>query len=510
MHGRTIKKKIDNRIARTNPLVTIDPENLTPHQAHLMGHLFESHYRLNYEHPPFAEFAATNAWGFIKYNVIFPDLKNSNRVIHQSFYLKSSIWLAPLETLDPLLLTEERYEQLKNMLENSNNSTITANQIYLFKKPHPTQADTIIFSPTSFTKNIYLSHNIILSFDSLSIFHAKMLHILLEKYGNRNFLDKNIGGKPYSVMYADRKYPERITYRSVTLRSPLIRYARKKNPAEFRYALYNENPIAKGGEGSIHLSNHTLKLALKNNKVSRFFLKEKSAVKSRIVKLYSRPYVLGDKRPLVKSVAREASFLKLIPDFHHKNSIFSRTNERAGLIMRKLPGKDLCDIDGYNTCVKKSLKLTIMICEAILAVHKLGIIHRDIKPENIMVELDKMQNPISVKIIDFGLAKLKDEKLYDCCGTDGYAAPEVYARKLATEKSDAYSLCRILTVMWADVFQNKKTPLPTEIAGRILLTIAGGLANNPRKRLHLVEILQLFVQMRDDYLANTDTIKLRI
>lgn len=53
----------------------------------------------------------------------------------------------------------------------------------------------------------------------------------------------------------------------------------------------------------------------------------------------------------------------------------------------------------------KTLDITIQIARALKAAHTAWIIHRDIKPENIMIRGDGL-----VKVVDFGIAKLGDER----------------------------------------------------------------------------------------------------
>ena len=54
----------------------------------------------------------------------------------------------------------------------------------------------------------------------------------------------------------------------------------------------------------------------------------------------------------------------------------------------------------------------------------MNIVHRNIKLENILIDIKN-----NIKICDFGISKilsLKDQKLYDQCGTPMYMAPEIF------------------------------------------------------------------------------------
>ncbi|MBI1762168.1 MAG: protein kinase [Acidobacteria bacterium] len=53
---------------------------------------------------------------------------------------------------------------------------------------------------------------------------------------------------------------------------------------------------------------------------------------------------------------------------------------------------------------RKVVPLATQMAEALHAAHTVGIIHRDIKPENIMMQADGR-----LKVLDFGIAKLRDE-----------------------------------------------------------------------------------------------------
>jgi serine/threonine-protein kinase len=91
--------------------------------------------------------------------------------------------------------------------------------------------------------------------------------------------------------------------------------------------------------------------------------------------------------------------------------------------------------------VRARLRLFGVVCRAVEAAHRQLIVHRDIKPSNILVTADG-----TVKLLDFGIAKLlddDDEKLTRSALvplTPGYAAPEQYAGGRITTATDVYAL----------------------------------------------------------------------
>jgi serine/threonine-protein kinase len=87
------------------------------------------------------------------------------------------------------------------------------------------------------------------------------------------------------------------------------------------------------------------------------------------------------------------------------------------------------------------------ICSALTASHAKGIVHRDLKPANVML-CDRSFDPMFVKVLDFGIAKLttpspgvKKTQYGIVIGTPAYMSPEQCEGKGAIDhRSDIYSL----------------------------------------------------------------------
>ena len=82
-----------------------------------------------------------------------------------------------------------------------------------------------------------------------------------------------------------------------------------------------------------------------------------------------------------------------------------------------------------------------ILCQGLQALeylhsHSPPLAHRDIKPANILVQ---SRMPFVIKLVDFGLAK-NDSSLKTFCGSNEYAAPEIWGRHHYTAMVDIWSL----------------------------------------------------------------------
>ncbi|MBS0569065.1 MAG: serine/threonine protein kinase, partial [Proteobacteria bacterium] len=96
--------------------------------------------------------------------------------------------------------------------------------------------------------------------------------------------------------------------------------------------------------------------------------------------------------------------------------------------------------DAQALDVRARVQLFVDVCRAVAEAHRNLIVHRDIKPSNILVAADG-----TVKLLDFGIAKLIEEDDAATTGTVGvftpdYAAPEQVRGGAITTATDVYGL----------------------------------------------------------------------
>ncbi len=188
--------------------------------------------------------------------------------------------------------------------------------------------------------------------------------------------------------------------------------------------------------------------------MGRVYQAEQSVLGRTVAVKIIHPHLLADDNSAVRFLteARAASQL------NHPNSIsvfdFGRTDDgQPYLVMELLRGKDL----GIVAHEEGELPLTriVEVLRQVLAAlgqaHDLGIIHRDLKPENIILQPQRRGGDL-VKVLDFGLAKLRADKIPGpsvtspgiVCGTPDYMAPEQGRGDQIDGRSDLYAVGVIL------------------------------------------------------------------
>ena len=199
-------------------------------------------------------------------------------------------------------------------------------------------------------------------------------------------------------------------------------------------------PIGAGGMGEVFLADDT-KLG-------------------RRVALKVLPHALAGDPERRNRFEREA---RAVAALNHPNiiTIYS-VEEQDGVIfltMELVEGKTLAEvIPRQGMPFDQLLRLAIPLTDAVGAAHQRGIVHRDLKPANVMIG-----DQGRVKVLDFGLAKLREESPNDgltatmttepltgegrILGTVAYMSPEQAQGTSVDSRSDVFSLGILLYEM---------------------------------------------------------------
>jgi hypothetical protein len=124
---------------------------------------------------------------------------------------------------------------------------------------------------------------------------------------------------------------------------------------------------------------------------------------------------------------------------------------RHFLTMEYIDGEDLASLLKRIGSLHgaKALDISRQLCAGLAAAHDKGVLHRDLKPANVMID-----GRGHVRITDFGLAVAAGAELpeADVSGTPPYMAPEQFAGKGASVRSDIYAL----GLIFYEVFTGKR------------------------------------------------------
>ena len=194
------------------------------------------------------------------------------------------------------------------------------------------------------------------------------------------------------------------------------------------------------------------------------------------------------------------------------------------LVMEYVEGESLHDLLAREKQLspEKTAEVMAAICAGVGAAHLQGIVHRDLKPLNVMICKDKANMSEAVKILDFGLAKIKSGELLGSfiqaqttglMGSPYYMAPEQWSDEEPDARSDVYSLGVMIYQMMAGDVPFKGSSIPAimkkhlsddvpplsnfgvKIAPQIEMAIRHTLEKEPENRTQSVE--QMVTEFRN-------------
>ena len=190
-------------------------------------------------------------------------------------------------------------------------------------------------------------------------------------------------------------------------------------------------PLAEGGMGAVYVA------------------EQLSTGKRRALKVML-PALVQDERARER-FTQEARMGSHIESEHVVEVVGAGVDEPTGmpwLAMELLEGQDL------NASVRQrgpiapaeAYEIVQQIGEGLGAAHARGIVHRDLKPENLFITVSRRRGvPFTLKILDFGIAKLTQESRTGASATAAVGSP----MWMAPEQTEQHARLRPATDVWA-------------------------------------------------------------
>jgi len=254
------------------------------------------------------------------------------------------------------------------------------------------------------------------------------------------------------------------------------------------------------------------------------FLAEDTKLKRKVA-LKFLPQEFTKNRDVVERFQREAQAAAALS---HPNIVtiyeINQHEDQTYIAMEYVEGKTLKEIIKENSTLKtqhstlsieRIIDISSQICAGLSKAHKAGIVHRDIKPQNILIDKENQ-----VKILDFGLAKLKGvgqlTRETSTLGTVHYMSPEQALGKEIDHRTDIWSLGVVMyemitgempfkgdyeqAIIYA-ILNEKPKPLNDlrpETPAELCQIIEKSLSKDPDKRIQDVEELMQEIKTLND------------
>jgi serine/threonine-protein kinase len=181
------------------------------------------------------------------------------------------------------------------------------------------------------------------------------------------------------------------------------------------------------------------------------------------------------------------------------------------IVMEYLEGHTLSQLLRTRRTLEEveAIDYAVQVCRALAEAHDKGIIHRDIKPGNLLITEDD-QGPL-VKVLDFGLAKAREDEAFSVAltdpsatlGTPRYMAPEQWLSAQDVDpRSDLYSLGVVLYQMLVGKVPLDDVPIHDR-AQRLLVGVPSPRDLNPAVSEEISRVvLQVLRPVREERYAS--------
>jgi hypothetical protein len=156
-----------------------------------------------------------------------------------------------------------------------------------------------------------------------------------------------------------------------------------------------------------------------------------------------RPHVVGDEQARRRFAQEVASLSRVTSDRVAEIVDADPWGPEPYVVTRFVDGPSLTDhVRTHGPLAEPALRgFAAGLAEALVAVHRVGVLHRDVKPGNVLVEGDPhAPEPV---LIDFGLARMAEDPHLTgtgwFLGTPGYLAPEILYGDEPTPAADVHA-----------------------------------------------------------------------
>jgi tetratricopeptide (TPR) repeat protein len=131
--------------------------------------------------------------------------------------------------------------------------------------------------------------------------------------------------------------------------------------------------------------------------------------------------------------------------------------------MEYLPDTQTIVEAAQDKTTDEKVMLLVQTLQALVYLHRRGVLHRDLKPGNILVSGDRL------KVLDFGLSLVSQHTVDDItqttAGTFAYMAPELFKGQRASRASDLYAAGVIAYEMFTGSYPYDRSNVGTLVAG---------------------------------------------